>query len=69
MNEQPTKTEIKSWLKRGAKVKSPDGEPSIFLEFGKTHKDQAWILKGGPDGPKIAVPVSGIVKATWGITI
>ena len=67
MAEGPTKSECMKMLTRGRDITLPDASHAVFLEFMKGSKATAWVLKGGLDGPKTAVSVSGIIKKTWGI--
>ena len=67
MNKQgPSMAELKKRLKRGTRVRLPDGQQGVFLEFGKHDKTMARVLVGGLDGPKRTDSVQGIIKATWG---
>ena len=67
----PRPTEIsfsacKKLLSRGAEIRLPDGGKGIYLEkLGRAH---AWCLSGDMTGPKVAHPVEGIIRATWGVS-
>ena len=54
------------WLaQRGLDVTLPSGEDGVWLEFCKGSKSHGWVLKGGRDGPKIVVPVDGLITRTF----
>ena len=66
LKQGPSMTELKKRLKRGTRVRLPDGQQAVFLEFTKNNNTMAWVLVGGMDGPKRTDSVQEIVKATWG---
>jgi len=63
---KPTYGDIIRSIKSGRVVRLPDGGDGIFLAFGKSRK-MSWVLKGGMDGPKVAVPTKAMLHLTFGV--